>query len=112
MDIPHMQERLQLAALYKQVFDLMDEEDQALAPLNGDALAAAHRAFRAKRDAIRADMKTIENAIGATLAHNLCNDSHDFCAITGLPILDSDRVGVVVIDALPVAAAARKNEAA
>ena len=67
MDIPHMQERLQLAALYKQVFDLMDEEDQALAPLNGDALAAAHRAFRAKRDAIREDMKTIENAIGASL---------------------------------------------
>ena len=111
MDIPHMQERLQLAALYKQVFDLMDEEDQALAPLNGDALAAAHRAFRAKRDAIREDMKTIENAIGAKLAHNLCNDSHDFCAITGLPILDSDPVGVVLIDALLVIQA-RQNEAA
>jgi hypothetical protein len=113
MAIPHIQERLQLVALRKQSHALFDEQEQTFDSLTDrDALKAAGIAFSERWRAISRAEKEIEQAIGGALQSGTCGDGVDYCAITGLPILTSDKVAAVLVEALPVSAAALLSDLA
>jgi len=74
------------------------------------AICAMRDTFEARRDAIRSAIKTVETGIEAEVLNDPLCAGRAYCALTGLLILSCDSVGLVLVDTLPVTAAARKNK--
>ena len=70
------------------------------------AFEAAQEPFEMRRDALRDEISAIKKAIGSELAENYWTGEGGtvLCAITGLPILNSDKIAVVLAAALPAKA--------
>ena len=150
MKIEHVEERQKLATLYAQRNAIIDEEQEALAPLQArlvemqdraerefvaaggltfealyatsgkdardpnqvrlrkerdakwlplrEALDDVRKTFEARRAIVDDDIDAIEQAIGAKALQNRLSDEGGlaFCAITGLLILDCDKVETVL----------------
>lgn len=76
----------------------MDKEEPAR-----QALQAAAAVFEERREKVRDKIKAAEEALGSELAENFWTEEggRAFCAITGLPILNSDETVAVIKAALP-----------
>jgi hypothetical protein len=78
---------------------LLDRLRSIRAARKRDAVAP----FDAQRDAIRVEIDRIQSAIG-----KLCED-HAECGLTGLVILEDDKVCIVLRGALPETAAVNRK---
>jgi hypothetical protein len=69
------------------------------------AVKEAKRPFAARLDALQSEIEKIEAIAGPFSEDPWSGGGTAVCAMTGLPILESDKVGVVIAAALPVTAA-------
>lgn len=74
------------------------------------AVADAARPFKARMDAVDAEIDKITEKVGTIRDDAWNGEGHAFCAMTGLPILESDRVGSVIASALPVTASINQTQ--
>jgi hypothetical protein len=67
-----------------------------------EALDDVREAFETRRDPVDEEIDAIQNAIGTTAMENRLSDEGGlaFCALTGLLILDSDKVETVLAAAI------------
>lgn len=65
----------------------------------------AKRPFTARLDAVYAEIEKIQEVTGSISEDHWRGEGRASCAMTGLPVLESDKVGVVIAAALPATAA-------
>jgi hypothetical protein len=68
------------------------------------AVEEARKPFEARLEAVHNEIKKIEATTGRISEDHRRGEGKAFCAVTGLPILESDEVGSVIIAALPAKA--------
>jgi hypothetical protein len=87
--------------LLKEQHRLADARDVRLEPARA-ALRAAQEPFEIRRDALRNAISAIEEAVGSQIMeHPLTGAYPVLCAVTKLPLFDSDEVVPVLAAALP-----------
>jgi hypothetical protein len=122
--IPHIEERKRLLALREQEEDLACEEENALAPLKAEAkrlrdLPEARQgvegddieggmlrlqepikeAFTLRREKLQQEIDAVEKITGSLRSDD--DGNYLTCAITGLPILETDEMWTVIAAAVP-----------
>jgi hypothetical protein len=122
--IPHIEERKRLLALREQEEDLACEEEDALAPLKAEAkrlrdLPEARQgvegddiegemlrlqepikeAFTLRREKLQQEIDAVEKITGSLRSDD--DGNYLTCAITGLPILETDEMWTVIAAAVP-----------
>ena len=125
-EIPHIEERKRLLALRKQEEDLACEEEDALAPLKAEAkrhrdllqgvdgndleggmrrreelsaIEEARKPFTLRREKLQQKIDAVEKITGSLRLDD--DGNYLTCAITGLPILETDEMWTVIAAAVP-----------
>ena len=125
-EIPHIEERKRLLALRKQEEDLACEEEKALAPLKAEAkrhrdllqgvdgndieggmrrreelsaIEEARKPFTLRREKLQQKIDAVEKITGSLRSDD--DGNYLTCAITGLPILETDEMWTVIAAAVP-----------